>query len=344
MIPLILLFPIILNCNNTKDKIKYNNKTLSMNTRNKLKDGINLSISFIENVEFNKYEYKGINIEDFYIEDFDDEVFKKDFFEFLKSRNYDANQFEQIFFIKLLLIRVQQVEDIRTYRLLSMVFQDEELSYFLEDYELNLFQLFLYKPYYFIKGAYKYQQSELLDYINKNLPLAYITKKEKFDILVDINFTDNSLLIREKIVESFTIKDLKQEIKQKANEIEGYFSPSLETQWKAETIIYYNVYKYLEEKISANLSKPEMIYYNVRYKPFFRQYIIEVNNKREFNTVHDPDGFTNLRKDKTTTSEVLQRIKSGEQIEVLDNFGDWFLVKTKEGQKGYVHKSRIKAE
>ncbi|MGI9650138.1 SH3 domain-containing protein [Chryseobacterium sp. RLHN22] len=60
------------------------------------------------------------------------------------------------------------------------------------------------------------------------------------------------------------------------------------------------------------------------------------------NHIQDPDGFTNLRKDKTPTSEILQKIKSGEHIEVLDNSGDWFLVKTKEGREGYVHKSRIK--
>lgn len=64
----------------------------------------------------------------------------------------------------------------------------------------------------------------------------------------------------------------------------------------------------------------------------------------EYAIIHDPDGFTNLRKDKTTTSEVLQRIKLGEQVEVLDNSGNWYLVKTKEGKKGYVHKSRIKTE
>ena len=59
--------------------------------------------------------------------------------------------------------------------------------------------------------------------------------------------------------------------------------------------------------------------------------------------INDPDGYTNLRKDKNISSEVLKKIKSGEEIEVLDNSGDWFLVKTKEGEKGYVHKSRIKS-
>ncbi|SNV32213.1 SH3 domain protein [Chryseobacterium taklimakanense] len=65
-------------------------------------------------------------------------------------------------------------------------------------------------------------------------------------------------------------------------------------------------------------------------------------NKQYF--IQDSDGYTNLRKDKTSTSEILQKIKSGEHIEVLDNTGDWFLIKTKEGKEGYVHKSRIKTE
>ncbi|AZB25458.1 SH3 domain-containing protein [Chryseobacterium bernardetii] len=60
------------------------------------------------------------------------------------------------------------------------------------------------------------------------------------------------------------------------------------------------------------------------------------------NHIQDSDGYTNLRKDKTPTSEILQKVKSGEHIEVLDNTGDWFLVKTKEGKEGYIHKSRIK--
>ncbi|WP_336687145.1 SH3 domain-containing protein [Chryseobacterium bernardetii] len=61
------------------------------------------------------------------------------------------------------------------------------------------------------------------------------------------------------------------------------------------------------------------------------------------NHIQDSDGYTNLRKDKTPTSEILQKVKSGEHIEVLDNTGDWFLVKTKEGKEGYIHKSRIKS-
>lgn len=67
--------------------------------------------------------------------------------------------------------------------------------------------------------------------------------------------------------------------------------------------------------------------------------------KAKFNSnkISDPDGFTNLRKDKTSSSEILQKVNSGEFVEVLDNSEDWSLVKTKEGKQGYVHKSRIKS-
>ena len=66
--------------------------------------------------------------------------------------------------------------------------------------------------------------------------------------------------------------------------------------------------------------------------------------KFKANKIQDSDGYTNLRKDKLATSEVLQKVKSGENIEVIDNSGDWFLVKTKEGKEGYIHKSRIKSK
>lgn len=58
--------------------------------------------------------------------------------------------------------------------------------------------------------------------------------------------------------------------------------------------------------------------------------------------VSDPDGYTNLRKDKNTSSKVLQKINSGEFVEVINSSSDWFLVETKEGNKGFVHKSRLK--
>lgn len=58
--------------------------------------------------------------------------------------------------------------------------------------------------------------------------------------------------------------------------------------------------------------------------------------------ISDSDGYTNLRKEKNAQSTILQKITTGSQVEVLNNSGDWWLVKTREGKKGYVFKTKIK--
>ncbi|WP_373874582.1 SH3 domain-containing protein [Capnocytophaga catalasegens] len=56
----------------------------------------------------------------------------------------------------------------------------------------------------------------------------------------------------------------------------------------------------------------------------------------------DPDGYTNVREGKDTSSKILGTIKSGETIEVLNNKGNWWQVMTRDNEIGYIHKSRIK--
>ncbi|TDO94964.1 SH3 domain-containing protein [Flavobacterium sp. 245] len=63
-----------------------------------------------------------------------------------------------------------------------------------------------------------------------------------------------------------------------------------------------------------------------------------------FGIINDQDGYTNLRKERSSDSEVIQKINTGDSVEILDNSGDWWLVQTKEGKKGYVYKTKIKIE
>lgn len=71
--------------------------------------------------------------------------------------------------------------------------------------------------------------------------------------------------------------------------------------------------------------------------------LIQVDHQESSSAIiQDSDGYTNLRKYKNTSSEIIQKIKTGEKIEVLDKNGDWWLIKTNAGTNGYVHKSRIK--
>ena len=87
-------------------------------------------------------------------------------------------------------------------------------------------------------------------------------------------------------------------------------------------------------------------------KYYVQRYSHDFDNPKEiidflFNSsrgyyIEDPDGYSNIRADKSTSSKILDKVKSGEKIDVLDDTSNWYLIKTKEGLKGYVHKSRIK--
>ncbi|MFK7001443.1 SH3 domain-containing protein [Flavobacterium oreochromis] len=58
--------------------------------------------------------------------------------------------------------------------------------------------------------------------------------------------------------------------------------------------------------------------------------------------INDKDGYTNLRKGKSSSSEIIGKINTGTEIFILDeNDKDWWLIETTIGEQGYIHKSRI---
>ena len=104
-----------------------------------------------------------------------------------------------------------------------------------------------------------------------------------------------------------------------------------------------DIESYLNKNSSYQTTLENNNFYDLPTLKDYVKYIYQKNQDDDTYTIQDPDGYTNLRKDKNTSSEVLQKIKSGEHIEVIDNSGDWFLIKTQEGKQGYVHKSRVKS-
>ncbi|MBL0737181.1 SH3 domain-containing protein [Flavobacterium sp. GN10] len=72
--------------------------------------------------------------------------------------------------------------------------------------------------------------------------------------------------------------------------------------------------------------------------------LMSEENEVSYGKVIDPDGYTNVRKDKNSTSAIIEKIKSGERVEILDDSENWWLIKTNSGSKGYVYKTKIKSE
>ncbi|GAA3767903.1 hypothetical protein GCM10022423_21030 [Flavobacterium ginsengiterrae] len=72
--------------------------------------------------------------------------------------------------------------------------------------------------------------------------------------------------------------------------------------------------------------------------------LMSEENEISYGKVIDPDGYTNLRKDKNSTSVIVEKIKSGERVEILNASENWWLIKTNSGNRGYVYKTKIKSE
>ncbi|WP_175550412.1 SH3 domain-containing protein [Chryseobacterium vrystaatense] len=102
-----------------------------------------------------------------------------------------------------------------------------------------------------------------------------------------------------------------------------------------------DVERYLNNNVYYSKNLKNNNFYNL---PTLKDYVEYIYQYNKTFIIQDPDGYTNLRKSKNTSSDILQKVKTGEPIEVLDNSGDWFLVKTKEGKEGYIHKSRIQSD
>lgn len=58
--------------------------------------------------------------------------------------------------------------------------------------------------------------------------------------------------------------------------------------------------------------------------------------------ISDPDGYVNVRKDPGSKSKIADTIKENEFFEYVENESDWWWITKLNGNKGFVHKSRIK--
>ena len=240
-------------------------------------EGVNTSASFIKNIELKQYKYKGTYIEDLKLDTFQKKDFRLEFFNFLKEQDFEKEEYAQVFFIKLLLVRIQQKDEAILYDILNHIFKDHSLGYYLEDYNLYLYQLFLYKPHFFIKNAYKYADASIIDYINHSLPNALLTDEKtiKNDMGEIIKDNDNQLLISEQQVDLFSLAALRDKIK-KQSVIEVFYAPSLKTGWKEKTAAYYNIYNYINEEISTSLTVEERKFFEENFYPMFQDYIKRV--------------------------------------------------------------------
>ena len=111
--------------------------------------------------------------------------------------------------------------------------------------------------------------------------------------------------------------------------------------WEGHYIFYVNS-KNLKEFFIEDVIEGDIVFMEI-WRDRERKRIEKYKKELRFK-IFDNDGYTNLRKEKNTTSSILEKVKTGEAIEILNNKGNWYLVKTKAGNQGYVYKTKIISE
>ncbi|KQT24181.1 hypothetical protein ASG22_09200 [Chryseobacterium sp. Leaf405] len=340
---LILIFPFVINCQKSYQKKKQMNTTLM--------EGIDVKKSMfkLEDLELNFYKYNDVFIENISINDLMDKTYRDKFFLYLDKRE-NEDDFKATLFTTLLLMRIEQLKDEDAYFLLSESSKIPDISFNgIELLSNNLLELFLQDPYFFIQQGNKLHETSLINYIMILLK-EIIVKEEFFELNTGFAKLEKGMIILDyKVEKDFTNKELIKEVK-KTPKLEVIFSPSLYSDWENKTMYFSDIQSFFNDILTEKLTIAENLYYKFNILPVLSEFRIKeiVNSSEEERIttyaafIQDPDGYTNLRKAKNVSSEILQRIESGEEIEVIDNRGDWYLIKTKEGQTGYVHKSRVR--
>jgi len=324
---------IFTNCQNKETKIKDQMK------KGTLIDGIALDNSIFSNkdIDLKKYKFNGILIENINLNDLLDKNYRDDFIKFLLITKNEDDSFKSTLVSQLLIIRMIQLYDTDAFYILSEISKNESISYNgIELYQETLLKFFIENPMFYIQQGSKYNDSTIIKSISNSLD-EFIADENFFkDNIANINLESQQMLLYPEKEKEFNA-NFKNTLK-KLPKVEAIFSPSSYTAWESKTIYFTNIYSLFTKAVTQKLTTRENVYYKSYILPILKKYTSLGY------VINDPDGYTNLRKDKSASSEILQKITTGEEIIVLDNSGDWWLVESKDGKKGYVYKTKIKEE
>ena len=187
-------------------------------------------------------------------------------------------------------------------------------------------------------------EKELLEFLYKNSNKAKVTPSHYFDELSEWDLSNNTLKQKMKILfkndknlnqklkeleeaRVFIYEDTLEDIKDDYQEYHYVDGPRLEyLVHRGDLEVKEIILKILKDPKRSKSDKENIEVYLKYYKYY----------------ISDPDGYTNVREGKSTSSKIIATVDSGLPIRVLEPTGNWWQVMTKDNEIGYIHKSRIK--
>ena len=187
-------------------------------------------------------------------------------------------------------------------------------------------------------------EKELLEFLYKNSNKAKVTPSYYFDELSQWDLSNITLKQKMKILfkndknlnqklkeleeaRVFIYEDTLEDVKDDYQEYHYVDGPRLEyLVHRGDLEVKEIILKILKDPKRSKSDKEDIEVYLKYYKYY----------------ISDPDGYTNVREGKSTSSKIIATVDSGLPIRVLDTTGNWWQVMTKDNEIGYIHKSRIK--
>ena len=184
----------------------------------------------------------------------------------------------------------------------------------------------------------------LLEFLHKNSNKAKVTPSYYFDELSQWDLSNVTLKQKMKILFK-NDKNLNQKLKElEEARILSYKSALWDVKYTYQQFHYVDgpVLEYLV--LRGDLEVKEIILKILKDPKISKSDKEDIKIYLEYYKyyISDPDGYTNVREGKSTSSKIIATVDSGLPIRVLDTTGNWWQVMTRDNEIGYIHKSRIK--
>jgi len=314
-----------------------------METR--LIDGLNLKNTvFYPNleVEMKTYKYGDKYIEQISMEDLLDSSYLKKLMKYLNTLNGEYDWISISHLSKLLMMRIEQLQDSDAFYVLSKISEDEYLaSQGVGFYDGIISELFLRNPSFFINSSFRYENNVIMKYVVEDFEMFSISEEKFYDRGVG-KFTIQSeqvLIQKDFFYDSPYLANSEMKRRITASpEITIFMNPSSDNDWKGANFYFYDIRKPIREYLKSELNDEVYKYYMTNIDPLFDT--IEIKNYH----VKDSDGYVNVRDKADINSAVLGTVDNGKYVCYMGVIKNGWVKIYSPGLIGYIHQSRLVRE
>jgi uncharacterized protein YgiM (DUF1202 family) len=290
---------------------------------------------------FQKYKYQGVFIENLKITDLLNEQYRKRLINELSNceSEDDPKAMSITFLTLLLMLRMEVLQDSDAFFILSELSKNEDMAYMgIELSSSYLDDLFYKSPLFYIQESQKYNTTRIMETIVSS-GLRPLREDYFFERKGSISIKSGMILVFKENIDGLNDSNAKKKISSQ-KPIKGEFKLVNPSKHEKPIEYLYDIHPFLKDLTQDNLTADELKFYSERIYPLFDDF--EIRNYH----VRDKDGSVNIRKEPTTSSEIVGAAQNGDYVCYVPPYKpepNWVHIEYKE-ISGYIHSSRLVRE